>query len=696
MSQRSDIVHLSGLWHLLRAQEWWNYKIPVALAAAYAAAWTGNVPFSLLLLPTLLITAGGFSAAVFASVFNDFMDIDQDRLAGKTTLVMKLGGRKRLALLVASLGMQLFIWNALSAMPLSCTTFLLIWAAYTAYSLPPIRLKERDAAGAFCIAIGEHLLAALFSVFVVVETTGCQLSLPWLSALSLWSLCFGMRGILWHQLNDIENDRRSGCTTMGALRGVDALKAFGERYLFPLEATSFLCLLTFSHNAFAWAALAVYGLLEWLRYRVMNANIIIVAPKPHARFVLFEYYQIFFPLVFLLSAVSVDKSAVFLVALFCTMFAAPIALSIHHVIHMAKLRFRRARAGAVAAVQQEIAEDKQDVAAQQSPIAKSAGNSCSKIQPIEKVIWLDKPLVDAQAQQDCGKRQITWSAETNKELLYDGFSILDFLKPAEIDHLRKVVRGLSASVARDDVHIPTPFRISAFHNDADYKTALFNEIYSYLQDRVDKLLVDYIPLVVNVFEKDPGSPNSAVSIHQNPSFVEEPFYQSVSIWIPLLDAKKENGTVGVLRGSQDAFDTMRAANMPDVFSKLAHKLTTEYFEPLQVNKGQCAVLHDSTVHWSYPNLSNDVRTAIQLIMVPKEARHIYYYYNTDGEFPRIDMYSVSKDFFFNFNCKEQPAGLQYLGSRPFEYRLFSEEEVLSTLSAKHEYWSQRQVCQVTR
>jgi hypothetical protein len=273
-------------------------------------------------------------------------------------------------------------------------------------------------------------------------------------------------------------------------------------------------------------------------------------------------------------------------------------------------------------------------------------------------------------------RQILHQPSLEADIRKDGFAIADFINQQIFDKLNQKVLELGAVADHDDVHIQTPFKLSAFNNSADYKRRIYDEIYEILKPSLDALLVDYVPLVINIFEKPKCSTDTAVAIHQNPSFVEEPYFKSVSVWIPLIDAKKENGTVGVLRGSHDVFDTMRAPNMPDVFSIVGEKLQNYYFEPIEVKKGGCAVFDDSLVHWSYPNISNEVRTTVQVIAVPREADHYYYYYNTDGPTPKMDLYEVDREFFFRFNCQSEPHGLKKVGDRPFKYRFFEEEELL--------------------
>ncbi len=270
------------------------------------------------------------------------------------------------------------------------------------------------------------------------------------------------------------------------------------------------------------------------------------------------------------------------------------------------------------------------------------------------------------------------SVELNKNIRQNGFVNIDLINPSRISDFVHLVNTLDNDISHDDVHIETPFRLSAFNNNSAYKEKIHNEVFNFLKSEIDSFFVDYEPLVINIFEKLPG--NGAVQIHQNPSFVKEPEYKSISVWIPLINASRHNGGLGVLKGSQDVFDSIRASNMPYIFEDIAEDLQNKYFEALEVKLGQAIVLDDSVVHWSYPNRSKEVRKAVQLIMVPKSAEHTYYYYDESGEVPQVKLYEVDKHFFYNFNCYDAPVGLKSRGAIDFTYKKISEEEMVEKVS----------------
>ena len=262
------------------------------------------------------------------------------------------------------------------------------------------------------------------------------------------------------------------------------------------------------------------------------------------------------------------------------------------------------------------------------------------------------------------------TTDHNQALCEDGFVAFPWLGDAEIEKLKQIVDEAGQGLDFDDVHIPTAFHLSSFHNDARYKSKIYKAVSEALFDRLNDLLPDYEPLVINYFNKEPQDSYDAVPIHQNPSFVDEPAHKSVSLWIPLQDVGKDNGGIGVQKGSHNRINTMRSGNMPHsfVFSHVSQVLEQELFEPIEMKKGEVLVLDDSIIHWSFPNVSTVSRQAVQLIMVPRKAKHIYYYYDDSQAEPMMDLYEVNKDFFFNFNCNDRPQDLRLLDRVPYEYR----------------------------
>jgi len=294
---------------LIRAPLWWDSKLPLALGLAYSLAWSMHVPATALYFPMALLLVGGITSAIFASIFNDLLDEDEDRLAGKFTGMMQLsptGKKVVLGLTLASMAATAIL---LARYPAALAVYLSIWAFFTLYSLPPFRLKARGIWGVLCCALGEHFLYVLS----IVLAAGAAHKTPPISmiiAIVTFAMAFGVRSILWHQLEDSENDRISGIDTLGAKYDPKFLRRLGEWCVFPLELFTLGVILVGSHSPVAWILLVCYAIVERQRARGFHLNIVIVAPRPQYRFAMLEYYQLFLPVAFLIEYVRHDINAV--------------------------------------------------------------------------------------------------------------------------------------------------------------------------------------------------------------------------------------------------------------------------------------------------------------------------------------------------------------------------------------------------
>lgn len=282
-----------------RAREWWDHKLASMLGTGYMTAFSLREPLSDLW-PTFLATLVGVAAAAaYVSVINDWTDLEVDAAAGKDNRLARRGRWYAPAatggLLALGVAVAILAWRD---DPLVLALYAGPWLAFSLYSLPPVRLKARGAAGALADASGAHLFPHLLITVAVFHAAGRPLEAWWLVAVGTWALATGVRGALWHQLTDVEADRRSGVTTF-AHRSPARARLAGEA-AFAIELTAFFVLLVRSGGGpIAFGLLIPYVWLEVARVRLWGARVIVVAPAPAYRIAMHEYYLLFYPLAFL-------------------------------------------------------------------------------------------------------------------------------------------------------------------------------------------------------------------------------------------------------------------------------------------------------------------------------------------------------------------------------------------------------------
>jgi hypothetical protein len=309
---------------IARANEWWVNKLSPVLGVAYATAYhldqaLGGLWPSLGFLVASLVAAGSY-----ANLLNDLCDVREDQLCGKPN---RLAGRSP-AFRAGALGTVLLL-GVLAAWALWPNTTLLalylgIWLVFTLYSLPPVRLKVRGFLGVLADAAGAHLLPQLFGMYLIAAWGRETVPPPaWIAAVAAWSLARGVRGILWHQLSDYASDKRGGVGTFVQGRSPRFVRLLGERLWFPLEVAGLGTMLVLSGTVLGWVLLAVHLVLEVARGRLWGTSMVVVMPRQNFRFALDEYYVLFLPLTFLLSASRRHPPDLVVLAVHLVLFPAP-------------------------------------------------------------------------------------------------------------------------------------------------------------------------------------------------------------------------------------------------------------------------------------------------------------------------------------------------------------------------------------
>lgn len=283
---------------IFRAEGWWEFKFGPILAMVYATALSGGVALTVHWPALVGIVVALAAVGVGANVLNDWADIAEDRAAGKSN---RLAGKPRWFPILV-IGVTGLVGCGALAWLRPGRAGLLLYAAnvlvFFLYSVPPFRFKTRGWPGILADAAGAHTLPALFAVVSFAAAAGLRLAPVWLAIVAVWSLTYGLRGILWHQLADYENDRRTGGFTFVCRHGPMFAQRLGEWVVFPLEVLALAGLLWW---ASPWPALLLVcdGWLIWLRKTYHYVTTIIVTPCERFRIGLHEFNYALMPVALL-------------------------------------------------------------------------------------------------------------------------------------------------------------------------------------------------------------------------------------------------------------------------------------------------------------------------------------------------------------------------------------------------------------
>jgi 4-hydroxybenzoate polyprenyltransferase len=286
----------AGRWSALRTEQWWGYKLPPMLAAAYATAWMLEVPVSAVWSALVLALVAVIPCAAYVSVINDLTDRHDDATAGKANRLTDQPRAVVALLLIGTIAPAVVLLWYWWSDPLLRWTYACVWIAFSLYSIPPARLKHRGFAGVLADASGAHLFPTLLFVLLIFRGAERPVDPIWLGAVGIWSLCDGLRGILWHQLGDREGDRTSGARTFAARYSRRAVEGLGTRVVFPLELAALVLVLWRGRNLPGVAALVPYLALVGRRWQRRRTPLVVVSPRTGSyRIAMYEYYEFFLP-----------------------------------------------------------------------------------------------------------------------------------------------------------------------------------------------------------------------------------------------------------------------------------------------------------------------------------------------------------------------------------------------------------------
>lgn len=310
------------LFKVIRANEWWYSKLPPLLAIAFATASMSSAQeLFKSSLWILFLLSGIIVGAIYVSVINDISDLDEDLASGKSNRIQKVPKKYRwlipIACILAGVGIDFLIYPDI----LSSILYFGPWVTFSMYSLPPFRLKNKGIWGVFADALGSHLFLSLLMVSSISYITNQTINWIWFTSVGVWSLCYGLRGILYHQFMDRANDIKVNLNTF-------ASKIEPQRFrttsglIMCLEIIAFGIMLFQLSNLIYIIAFFLYMFLVIVRRKTLGQKVILILIPPNSAFQIFmaDFYQTFLPLSILILSCVICTQNILILIIFTILF----------------------------------------------------------------------------------------------------------------------------------------------------------------------------------------------------------------------------------------------------------------------------------------------------------------------------------------------------------------------------------------
>ena len=257
---------------LARPWAWWLFKVPLSITLVLLLVDGGPLGLpqaaSMVLVVLIVCAIGNYGYAL-----NDLFDMEEDRKTGRPNFAASMGRSRAVPVIAASALLALGLaWIAAGPAGLGLTVAELMLPL--AYSVPPIRIKERKWLGVASDGLAAHVYPAALALMTVAHLDAAHPSKLVVGCVLAWSAAAGLRGILSHQLRSADLDAKGGLRTVVHDIGRKRLERFLVFGLMPIEAAGFIGAVAGSRSGpVLWAFGGLYLACE--AYRTLDRRFVV-------------------------------------------------------------------------------------------------------------------------------------------------------------------------------------------------------------------------------------------------------------------------------------------------------------------------------------------------------------------------------------------------------------------------------------
>lgn len=220
----------------------------------------------------------------------------------------------------------------------------------------------------------------------------------------------------------------------------------------------------------------------------------------------------------------------------------------------------------------------------------------------------------------------------------EGYVIVDFYTPEQCLELEQLYHQLHPKGERG-------FYPSTFSQDVTYRETVNSEIQRIGGGWMNNNLQDIKTMFGAFIVKYPG-PDSAMSVHQDMTLVDETKYTGINIWCPLIDLSDNNGVIQVLPRSHRLTPTYRGSTIPGLYDDVQKEIL-EYLQPVYLKAGQAVIFDQSIIHYSAANVSDKIRITTNIYFTHRDADFRICYWQKDyGN--KVEIFEEDDTFMTNF------------------------------------------------
>jgi 4-hydroxybenzoate polyprenyltransferase len=330
MSPRIAVQQIGPRVILVRPRAWWFNKVPLTVTLVLLLL--DGRPFSVGALVVLVLVALTVCAVGnYGYALNELFDVEEDARLGRVNAAASAGPRRMWGITgLSALSAGVFA-AAVAGAPGEILTALELCLPL-AYSVPPLRIKERKWLGVCADGLAAHVYPAVLALLAVTHWTLRPVTTVLAVCVALWSAAAGLRGILSHQLHTAEQDRGAGLITVVHDFGNARVEKFIIAVLLPLEVGAFGgALVACNTGPILWLFVASYLIYEIFKTAAGSFRVTAFQAEGqrYVPFVEESFYKAWGSIVLALDAARVDLIYLLLIPVYAVLFRPHLRMELH-------------------------------------------------------------------------------------------------------------------------------------------------------------------------------------------------------------------------------------------------------------------------------------------------------------------------------------------------------------------------------
>jgi hypothetical protein len=251
----------------------------------------------------------------------------------------------------------------------------------------------------------------------------------------------------------------------------------------------------------------------------------------------------------------------------------------------------------------------------------------------------------------------------------DGFVTVPLLDESELQELENI---FGSHESKDPINLG--FYTSIWSEDTEYRKKIDANLKRILMPPLSKHLDDIKAVFTNFMVKNSGE-NTALVLHQDWSFVDEPEFDSATIWCPLVDVNRLNGTLQVIPRSHLLENYVRGRFFDAPFRQVDEATLQKQLIDVPLKAGEALIINSRLIHGSPPNLSGKQRLVASVVVAPEEAPLHHWVMEQKAEGTLQKKLDINADFFWEYSCYDKLESLSSQLVKPYSPAKLNEREL---------------------